>query len=97
VKTFFSLLFAILVAAVIIWFVMSARNAGVAHIHQREQMRQIEIDRANAEAEAEWSDMRRANPQFDPTMEKYKARLFQIKEASEAGKPIPPSRFKTSR
>jgi hypothetical protein len=95
-KTFFSTLFAILVAAAIIWFVISLRDAGVAGVKRKEQMRQIELEGAESHDEMLWNArMRETRNQFDPDGRKLKARLDQIREASEAGKPIPPSPFES--
>jgi hypothetical protein len=88
------MLFAILVAAAIIWFVISVRNEGVTHMKRTEQNRQISLDAAIAHEQMLWNaQMSRTHNQFDPSADKLKARLSQIREASEAGKPIPPSPF----
>jgi len=86
----------ILVAAIIIWFVVSAHNARVASAIQREELRKIILERELQHANAEWNEQMRRDPQFDPKGKKIRSRLREIKEASENGKPIPPNPWQSS-
>ncbi len=97
-KIFLSTLSAILVAAIIIWFVVSAHNArvAVASAIQRDELRKITLQRELQHANAEWKEQMRRDPQFDPKAEKMRSRLREIKEASENGKPIPPNPWQSS-
>jgi len=95
VKVFLSTLSVILVAAIIIWFVVSAHNARVASAIQREELRKIILERELQHANAEWKEQMGRDPQFDPRAKKIRARLREIKEASDAGKPIPPNPWQT--
>ena len=90
-KAFFSTLLAILVAAAIIWFVRAVYQSWEQETAQREQIRQITLKNELSNAQTEWDEHRRRNPQFDPNYDKLTARLREIREASEAGKPIPPN------
>jgi len=96
-KIFLSTLSAILVAAIIIWFVVSAHNArvAVASAMQREELRKIILARELQHANAEWKEQMGRDPQFDPRAKKIRARLREIKEASDAGKSIPPNPWQT--
>src|SRR5437867_3292959 len=97
-KIFLSTLSAILVAAIIIWFVVSAHNArvAVASAIQRDELRKITLQRELQHANAEWNEQMRRDPQFDPKGKKIRSRLREIKEASENGKPIPPNPWQSS-
>ena len=97
-KIFLSTLSAIFVAAIIIWFVVSAHNArvAVASAIQRDELRKITLQRELQHANAEWKEQMRRDPQFDPKAEKMRSRLREIKEASENGKPIPPNPWQSS-
>jgi hypothetical protein len=95
-KIFLSTLSAILVAAIIIWFVVSAHNARVASAIQREELRKITLEGELQHANAEWNEQMRRDPQFDPNGEKVRSRLREIREASENGKPIPPNPWQSS-
>ena len=90
-KTFVSTLCAILVAAAIIWFVASVYRAREASEKQAEEMRQLTLNSEIGQAEREWNEQTRRDPQFDPNADKLTKRLIEIREASEAGKPIPPN------
>ena len=90
VSTFLSTLFAILVAAAIIWFVAAVYQAREHETARRERIRQITLENELSNAHTEWDEQMRRNPQFDPNGDKLTARLRQIREASETGKPIPP-------
>ncbi len=96
-KIFLSTLSAIFVAAIIIWFVVSAHNArvAVASAMQREELRKVILSRELQHANAEWKEQMGRDPQFDPRAKKIRARLSEIKEASDAGKPIPPNPWQT--
>ena len=97
-KVFFTTLSAILVAAIIIWFVVSAHNArvAVASAIQREELRKTILQGELQHANAKWKEQMRRDPQFDPKAEKIRARLREIKEASDNGKPIPPNPWQSS-
>lgn len=93
-KAFFGTLFAILVAAGIIWVVALSYRAREASSRQRAKISQITLDSELSHAQTEWNAQQRKNPQFDPNGDKLVARLRQIREASEAGKPIPPNSWR---
>jgi hypothetical protein len=86
-KMFFSTLAAILVAAAIIWFITSAHNARVEDARTDAFILNAELDQAGRE----WAQRESRDSNFDPNMEKLQARYREIREASAAGKPIPPS------
>jgi hypothetical protein len=79
-KTFFSVLFAILVAAGIIWFIASLYQARQQVETRREHVRELTLDGEMRQAQVEWDEQMRRNPQFDPNAEKLRARLREIKE-----------------
>ena len=93
-KTFFSVLCAILVAAAILYVIASVSSSGNARQRTNERTRQIQLQSDFEHEKALWgAEMDRTHNQFDPHGEKLTARLIEIREASEAGKPIPPSPF----
>jgi len=83
-KTFFSTLAAILVAAIIIWFVGSAFRAREAYKKNEEEIRRITLKSELSNAQTEWEQ--KVGPRLDPNAEQLVARLRQIREASEAPK-----------
>ncbi len=97
-KVFFTTLSAILVAAIIIWLVVSAHNArvAVASAIQREELLKTILQGELQHANAEWKEQMRRDPQFDPKGKKVRARLREISEASVNGKPIPPNPWQSS-
>jgi len=93
-KTFFSALCAILVAAAILYVIASVSSNGNVRARTNERTRQIQLQSDSEHEQMLWSaEMSRTHNQIDPSGEKLTARLIEIKEASEAGKPIPPSPF----
>ena len=90
-KAFFSTLIAILVAAAIIGLAFFVYGAREDADRRQAKISQIVLDGELSHAQSEWDAEMRRNPQFDPNGDKLVARLRQIREASETGRPIPPS------
>jgi hypothetical protein len=86
-KVFFSTLSAILVAAVIIWFVFDAYQTHQARLKWDAQLRQLNQDKA----QREWGEQVNKDRNFDPNAEKLTVRLKEIKDAIDNDRPIPPT------
>ncbi len=93
-KIFFSTLAAILVAAAIIGLVLYGYNVRKNAVEQDETTRQIILQGELSNAETEWGQ--KVGPRLDPMAEQLSARMREIRDASEAGKPIPPSRWQVT-
>jgi hypothetical protein len=91
-KTFFAVLFAILIAAIIIGFCIFSWRGIEARTRYSAYMKQLQLDNAISEEKSLWTE-RMAEPRFDPNGQKLADRLRELQEASDAGKPFPPSPF----
>jgi hypothetical protein len=90
-KTFFSTLPAILTAALILWLAISIYQSRNESLRQSEEIHRLTLDVDLGQAQMEWNQQMRQNPQFDPDAQELKARLIQIRQAHETGKPVPPN------
>jgi hypothetical protein len=90
-KVFFSTLSAILVAAVIIWFVFDAYQTHQARLKWDAQMRQLNQDTEFSKAQREWGEQLNKDRNFDPNAEKLTVRLKEIKDAIDNDRPILPT------
>ena len=95
-KVFLSTLGAILAAAVIIGFVFAVAYTYQARVKWDAEGRQVKQDIEFRTAEREYWEQKRKNPNFDEyDGQKLLARMAEIKDAIDNGKPIPPSHWQT--